>query len=141
MSPGYTLFALSFFTLTLPSANVFCYCRWFVRSVISERGWLKNKCSTPEKKITGRVTGGSVFSGNIPAKPGQHVGGSVGDLDPDPNMHASATFWQAVSGSTSERIAESGSTSKSKTRIRIWIWICTKVKSGGGGEAEGSKME
>jgi hypothetical protein len=42
------------------------------------------------------------------------VGSSVEDLDSDPNMHASATFWQAVSGLTSERKTESGSTLKSK---------------------------
>jgi hypothetical protein len=36
-----------------------------------------------------RVAGGSGFF-------------SVGDLDPDPNMHGSAAIWSAVSGSTSD---------------------------------------
>jgi hypothetical protein len=98
--------------LALTPANVFCYCKCFVRRKREAKQFIFHS----GKKISGRAAGGSVFAGNIPAKliGGQHVGSSVGDLDPDPNMHGSATFWQAVSGSTSERKAESGSTSKSK---------------------------
>ncbi len=78
------------------------------------------------------------FAGNIPAKliGGQHVGSSVGDLDPDPNMHGSATFCQAVSGSTSERKAESGATSKSKQDPNLDLDVYD-VKIRSRGEAEG----